>query len=195
VIKVNQLEEMISKKADELLLKKEQDAQMPKIEQQEQKSFKEQAKDFVGAMAVNTAINDEALVNDLAEKAKEELSESAQANLKQERAKNKQADTDLQNAEYGVFEGVANYAGIKKPLPNKMQKVLFSILAIIQTIFLIVLGTPISIINIFADCIDSVIKKLASIAKSSVTIVLAFLALAAIWAILSLLKQYGIINF
>lgn len=159
----------------------------------EEKSLKEQAKDFVGAMAVKQAVEDTELVEDLTEKAKEELKESATANLKEEKAKSKQADISLQNAEYGVFEGVATYAGIKKPLPKKMQVVLFAILSIIQTVFLILIGTPISIINIMADCIDSVVKKLSSIAKSSMWLVLLILVALVVGFAYLILKNNGII--
>ena len=70
------------------------------------------------------------------EEYKEELKENATANLKEEKAKSKKADINLQSAEYGVFEGVATYAGIKKPLPKKMQSVLYTVLAFLQMILL-----------------------------------------------------------
>lgn len=159
----------------------------------EERSLKEQAKDFVGSMAVSNAVKDEELVEDLTEKAKEELKESATATLKEERAKNKQADISLQSAEYGVFEGVATYAGIKKPLPKKMQAILFVILSAIQTLFLVLIGTPVSIINILADCIDSVVKKLSSIAKSSMWLVLILLIAMAVAITLVILKKNSVI--
>ena len=145
-------------------------------------------------MAVKQAVEDTELVEDLTEKAKEELKQSATANLKEEKAKSKQADISLQNAEYGVFEGVATYAGIKKPLPKKMQAVLFVILSIIQTVFLIVIGTPVSVINIMADCIDSVVKKLSSIAKSSMWLVLLILIVLVVGIVLIVLENNEVIT-
>ena len=52
-----------------------------------------------------------------------------------EKAKAKRADVEMQNAEYESFSGVATYAGIKKPLPKKMQKVLFTTLSFFQMIW------------------------------------------------------------
>ena len=144
-------------------------------------------------MAVSNAVKDEALVGDLTEKAKEELRQSATANLKQEKAKSKQADITLQSAEYGVFEGVATYAGIKKPLPDKMQKVLFGMLCVIQTLVLFIVGTPVSILNILLDCADSVVKKMSTVAKSAVWLVIISLVLLAVAIVIISLKNNGII--
>lgn len=184
--------DLITEKIDNLVEKKDNNSF--EFKPNDEKSLKDQAKDFVGAMAVSNAIKDDDLVNDLTKKTKEELKEEATANLKEEKAKNTKADIDLQKAQYGVFEGVATYAGIKKPLPKKMQAVLFVILSIIQTTFLIVIGTPISIINILADCIDSVVKKLSSIAKSSMWLVLIMIIAILIVVCLIILKKNQIIS-
>lgn len=146
----------------------------------ETKSYSEQAKDLVGVMATQNAINDDGLVDDVTDKKKEELKANASANLKQEQAKAKHADKTLQEANYGVYEGVATYAGVKKPLPQGMQNVLFVILAMFQIVVLILVGVPTSIINIIADCIDSVIKKLASIAKSARILVISLLIIGVV---------------
>lgn len=188
---MEELDKIINERANALVEKKEE--KEFEYKPNEDKSLKEQAKDFVGTMAVSNAVKDEKLVEDLTEKAKEELKESATANLKEEKAKSKKADINLQSAEYGVFEGVATYAGIKKPLPKKMQAVLFVILSVIQTAFLIIIGTPISIINILADCIDSVVKKLSTIAKSSMWLVLLLLVAIIIAVVLIILKNNAII--
>ncbi len=188
---MEELDKIISDKANALIEKRENNEF--DYNPNEEKSLKEQAKDFVGAMAVKNAVEDTELVEDLTEKAKEELKQSATANLKEEKAKSKQADINLQSAEYGVFEGVATYAGIKKPLPKKMQVVLFAILSVIQTLFLIIIGTPISIINIIADCIDSVVKKLSSIAKSSMWLVLILLLVIVVAVVLMILKKNQVI--
>jgi hypothetical protein len=191
---VEELDEIINQRAN-AIIENNDNAEIKEFEfkPNEEKSLKDQAKDFVGAMAVQQAVKDTELVEDLTEKAKEELIENATANLKEEKAKSKQADISLQSAEYGVFEGVATYAGIKKPLPKKMQAILFVILSIIQTAFLIIIGTPISIINILADCIDSVVKKLSTIAKSSMWLVLVLLIALIVGIVLIILKKNAII--
>ncbi len=162
----------VKEKPEEIVLKTP-DLKPPVLD--ETKSYSEQAKDLVGVMATQKAINDDTLVSDVTDKKKEELKANASANLKQEQAKAKNADKTLQEANYGVYEGVATYAGIKKPLPQTMQKVLFIILSIFQIIVLICVGVPTSIINIIADCVDSIIKKLASIAKSARILVISLL--------------------
>ena len=168
-----------------------------KVEVDTSKSVAEQAKDFVGALATKNAVEDESLQQALTEKKKEELLHDAAAHLKDEKAESRKADKKLQEANYGVFEGVANYAGIKKPLPDKMQRVLFSILSAIQVIFLIVLGLPTSIVNIIADCVNSIVTKLSEISKAAKVLVLSLLTLAGVGAVVylaySVLHKYGIV--
>ena len=161
------------------------------------KSYAEQAKDLVGLKATEQAIADEALAKDVTDRKKAEILNYADAHLKKEEAENKKADTILQEANYGVYEGVATYAGIKKPLPQKMQNILFAILSAVQTVLLIVFGIPISIINIIADGVDSIVKKLGTLTRSAMWIVLAFMGGGLGWVIYlivkSLLAKKGIV--
>ena len=114
--------------------------------------------------------------------------------MKRETVKNKEVDIQLQQADYGVYIGVATYAGIKKPLPHKMQNVLFFILSVIQTVFLIALGVPVSIINMTADGVDSVVKKLAGLTKSAMWIVLAAIIIVAL-VLLFYFTKYLLMDF
>lgn len=175
------------------------DTEVPKlkVELDKDKTYTEQAKDLVGVMATQKAIEDEDLVKDITEAKKEELRTGADANLKEEQAKAKTAEKTLQEANYGVYEGVATYAGVKKPLPKGMQRVLFSILSFFQIVVLILVGTPTSIINILADCVDSIFKKLSSIAKSARVLVVSLLVIGAValvtYIVITTLKKYSII--
>lgn len=175
------------------------DTEVPKlkVELDKDKTYTEQAKDLVGVMATQKAIEDEDLVKDITEAKKEELRTGADANLKEEQAKAKTAEKTLQEANYGVYEGVATYAGVKKPLPKGMQRVLFSILSFFQIVVLILVGTPTSIINILADCVDSIFKKLSSIAKSARVLVVSLLVIGAAalvtYIVITTLKKYNII--
>lgn len=170
---------------------------LPEFEVDKTKSYTEQAKDIVGALATQKAVEDDKLVDTITDIKKEELTESATAYLKEEKVKAKDAEKKLNAANYGIFEGVATYAGIKKPLPAKMQKILFTILGGLQTFFLVLIGLPTSIITIIADCIDAIVKKLSSIAKSAKYLVLVLLAGGAVaiivWIIIAILKHYSII--
>lgn len=142
---------------------------VPKIEFEldKKKSYSEQAKDVVGVMATQKALEDEELVKEITEKKKDELKESASKTLKEEKTKGKDAETKLQQANYGVYEGVATYAGILKPLPNFMQKILFIVLSILQTLWLVIFGTGTSIINITLDCLNSMVTKISEVAKAA----------------------------
>lgn len=175
------------------------DTEVPKlkVELDKDKTYTEQAKDLVGVMATQKAIEDEDLVKDITEAKKEELRTGADANLKEEQAKAKTAEKTLQEANYGVYEGVATYAGVKKPLPKGMQRVLFNILSFFQIVVLILVGTPTSIINILADCVDSIFKKLSSIAKSARVLVVSLLVIGAValitYIVITTLQKYSII--
>jgi hypothetical protein len=154
------------------------------------KTYEEQAKDLIGVRATEKAIQDEDLTKGVTDRKKAEILNHADAHLKKEEAENKKAEILLQEANYGVYNGVATYAGIKKPLPQKMQNILFAILSAVQTILLLSFGLPISAINILADGVDSVVKKLATLTKSARWIVLLAILAGIVWLIVLLVKYF-----
>lgn len=183
---MNELEKLIEEKAKALVNGEKKESEPKPVEPspldiQPEKSYDQKAKEIVGALATQEAIKDEELKRGITDRKKSALLNSADADMKREEAENKKADIQLQEANYGVHSGVAAYAGIKKPLPSKMQAILFTILSVVQTIFLIAIGVPISIINICADGIDSVVKKLGTLTKSAMWIVLVLIIVAVIW--------------
>ena len=155
----------------------------------EKKPYAEQAKEYVGVRATETAIADEELARNITDRKKAEIMNFAEASLKKEEAENKKADILLQEANYGVYNGVATYAGIKKPLPQRMQGILFTILSIIQTILLIAIGLPISAINIIADSVDSVVKKLETLTHSARWIVIGVIIAGLLYVLLIIIKS------
>ncbi|MBQ0099677.1 MAG: hypothetical protein KBS91_03935 [Firmicutes bacterium] len=161
-----------------------------KYEIDKNKSYGEQAKDLVDVLATQKAVQDEELVNDITDKKKEELKESATANLKSEQANNEKAEQTLSQARYGTYEGVATYAGIKKALPQKMQNILFFILSIFQTFVLILFGVPTSIITIIIDCFDGIVAKLSSVAKSARWLFFGALAVMLVVLVILILKRF-----
>lgn len=170
-----------------------------KVHLDETKSVNEQAKDIVGVMATQKAIEDEQLADKVTKFKKEEILENATANLKNEKAENKQADKKLQECDFGIYQGVANCAGIKKSLPKNMQKILFTILGFFQIIVWLLFGVPTSILNIVMDCVDTIVGKLSSIARSAKVLVLSLITLCgialAIYIVITFLRKFGIINF
>lgn len=200
-MEIKELDKIIEQKATEIVEKKPFDTTQGRpvdITQYTAGEFATKAKDFVGVVATQKAVQDEQLVEDITEKKKEELKENATASLKKEQAESKTAETLLQRANYGVYEGVATYAGIKKPLPQRMQKALFGVLCFLQTIFLITFGVPTSVITIIADCIDVIIKKLSSITKSArwcvLGVLMIFLVYCVVLLVTHLLQRYGVTN-
>lgn len=177
------VEELVESKAREIVAQQSQ-----KIAFDHTQSPSEQAKAIVDVLSTQKAVEDEKLVQDITNIKKEELKTHAEANLKKGEAESKKSDIELQEANYGVYSGVANYAGIKKPLPQNMQKILFTILSVFQTIFLIIFGLPISVVNMCADGIDSIVKKLGSITKSAMWIVLLCLSVGAVVLVVYLIK-------
>ena len=155
------------------------------------KSFNEQAKDMVGAIATKNAIEDVNLQKDITDTKKKELKNNAEKELKKEQE-------SLQEAEYGVYKGIASYAGIKKPLPQKYQKILFFMYMVLLFPFQVTVGSVFCIVNYFADCADSFFEKLSSITKSAKTLVLSLLVLGsvalAIYIVINLLQKYHIIG-
>lgn len=161
------------------------------------KPIDEQAKQIIDILTTRKALENEGLGQSLVDNKIEELKQNSEKQLKAGQVENKKAEKELQEADYGVFNGVATYAGIKKPLPLKYQKFLFVLLMIIQVPFQIIFGSVTSVITICADCIDTVVGKLSSIAKSARVLVLSIIVLAliigAIYIISNLLKQYNLL--
>jgi hypothetical protein len=158
------------------------------------KSFTEQAKDFVGAVATKKAIEDEHTVQKITKLKQDELIAHAEADSKKEETSGKAEEENLQKANYGIYKGVATYAGIEKPLPNLMQKILFSFLAVFQTIFLLFLGTATSIINITADCINSIVIKISQLTKSAKVIFFGLIAIGGV-VLLFILVRYMLFKY
>ena len=187
-----ELEKFIEDRAKEIVLAQKEKKQLAET------PAKIAQKEIVDAKATQMAVGDEALMESLSQAKKKEFIHSANANLKKEEAENKKADIELQEANFGVNSGVADYAGIKKPLPQKMQTILFTILAAFQLLFLIVIGVPISIFNITLDSVDSAVMRLSNVTKSARILVLAILGFSVVvliaYVIVFYLKKFGIVS-
>lgn len=172
------IEEMVEKRAS-VVASRDAPQETTKAEvvpQTQPQTFMERAKETIGVMATEEAIKDEDLRRGITERKKAALLNGAEADMKREEAANKEAEILLQEANYGVYSGVANYAGIKRPLPKLMQSILFSILSAFQMLVLLIVGIPTSLLTITMDCVDSVIKKLGSLTRSAFWIFLVALA-------------------
>lgn len=181
------------------IIVKEETVKVPTLqfEVDKTKTFSEQAKDVVGAMATAKAIQDEKLVKNVTEAKKDELSSRAEAEAKSEKAKTKDAEKKLQESTFGIYEGVASYIGLKRPLPEKMLKILMFFIQPIVGLFITIIGFPISIIAICMDGINILAEKFADISESAKRIVKALwwiaLVVIGILVINALLQRY--LNF
>ena len=193
----DRIDEDVEKKKD--LIVKEETVKVPTLqfEVDKTKSFNEQAKDIVGAMATAKAIEDEKLVKKVTETKKDELSSRAEADAKNEKAKTKDAEKKLQESTFGIYEGVASYIGLKRALPERMLKILMLFIQPIVGLFITLIGLPISIIAIFMDGINILAEKFADISESAKRIVKALwwiaLVVIGILVINALLQRY--LNF
>lgn len=131
------------------------------------KSVNEQAKEMIDVLSVAEAVKDKDTVADLAKHKKDELLSRAEANAKEEKAKSKGSEITLQKAEFGVYEGIASYAGIKKSLPKKMQQILMVPLQIIVGILLFIFGSVASAINVVLDSVNAIMIRFADLSDSS----------------------------
>jgi hypothetical protein len=194
---MDNLEQEILEKAN-ALISKEENVLEGEININPEKSLTEQAVDVVGLLATKNAITDTNLVSDITDTKKKELKEDAEAHLKKQQAENRNADIKLQEANYGVYSGVASYAGIKKPLPAKFQSFMFFCLLFIQAPVLLIGGGFTSVVSILLDCIRTIVDKIAGLAKVTRILVASLFGIGLfvliIYIILVMLKKYGIIG-
>jgi hypothetical protein len=148
--------------------------------EEKQTSLQTQVKEYIDAVATQKALASETLAKDITDRKTQELLNSADAKLKAEQAENKNADVKIQEAEFDTFRGIAEYAGIKRSLPRKMQQLIFSILSIYIGIIMILLCPITCAINVTIEQIDSIVNKINAVAKSVRRIVVTMLALGLI---------------
>ena len=161
------------------------------------KSVKDQAKDLVEVASTAKAVEDEQLVNDLTELKKKELLEGAQSNVKEEQAKGAHAEKNLQDANYGVYSGIADLIGLKKPLPNATLKALMVILQPILVVYYVIVGFITGVINITMDCINAITERFVDFTKNAKRVIIAAFIVALlviVWLVIYwLLRKYGVI--
>lgn len=197
---ISEIKEKLEQEKNELAIK-QSEIELPilKPEIDKEKNFSEQAKDFVGVMATVEAIKDDKLVKKVTEHKKDELESKAEADKKTEQAKNKEAEKKLQDGIFGVYEGVAQYAGLKRALPEKMLRRIMWVLQPIVGFFLIIFGTIASIINVTMDAINSVAEKFSTLANHSKNIIKVLLiaigGMLVVLIIRAIFANYGIILF
>lgn len=163
------------------------------------KTVTEQAKDLVGLAATSKAVEDETLVEDITKTKKEELKLAAETSRKEEEVKSSKTEKALQDANYGIYSGIADLIGLKKPLPNRMLKVLMFILMPLLVIYYTVFGFITGIINVTMDCVNAVTERFAAFTKPAKKVIIFFAGLVVLAIIFLVIKfflnKYGIIDW
>lgn len=163
------------------------------------KSVTEQAKDLVGLAATSRAVEDEELVENITEKKKDELKTAADTSLKQEQVRSSETEKQLQTANYGIYEGIADLIGLKKPLPNKMLKALMFILIPLLIVYYTIVGFITGVINVTMDCVNAITERFAAFTKSARKVIIFVAMLVLIGVIFLVIKfflnKYGIIDW
>ena len=147
------------------------------------KPLNEQVKQYVDAMAIEKALTDESLKNEIIGRKRQELLNNAETQLKNEKAESKKADVEIQKVEYGIFEGVAKYAGITHHLPIKLQQVVFTMLSIFIGILMVLVCPITCTINVAIEQVASVVDKLNTVTKSVRRIVISLLVIGALFLV------------
>lgn len=164
-----------------------------------EKSYGEQAKDLVDVLATQKAVTDDGLLDKVTDLKKEELQSQAETNLKKEKSKSKNAEKELQQSMFGIYEGLASYIGLKRDLPAPMLKILMLFIQPILGVFMLVIGVVVGIINVLMDGINSVIEKFETFAKSTRKIIfsLGIILLIVVFLIVvnTILNKFGIFIF
>lgn len=160
------------------------------------KSFEERTQDVVTVLATKKALEDEGLVKDITDLKKDELTEHAKASFKKGQAKSQVAEKDLQEALFGVYEGLASYMGLKRPIPKRMLKVLMFFVQPTLGTLILVSGLIVGTINVLMDGVNSIAEKFATLSAITQKIVksLFWIIIAAVilLAINYVLMRFGI---
>lgn len=88
---------------------------------------------------------------------------------------------------YDIYLGVAEYAGIKKRLPERMQRVLYSVLAVLQAVLIVIFCIPFSAVNIIADGLEGVVEKFGTLSKPTKRILIGAIILDVLIIIISVI--------
>lgn len=159
-----------------------------KIKIDNTKSFEEQAQDVATVIATTKALEDEGLVKQITDLKKDELTETAEANVKKSKAKSQDAEKELQTALFGVYEGLASYMGLKRDLPKLMLKVLMFFVQPILGLLLLICGLVVGTINILMDGVNSIAEKFATLSEITKRIVKSLLWLAVVGLVYLVLR-------
>jgi uncharacterized membrane protein len=127
-----------------------------------EKSFEEQAEDVVNAMAIAKAVNDEETAKDLSEKKAEELKSKASGKLKEAQAREKNAESDLQEAQRKKNEAVLSTFGVLKHLPDWLLKIMVFIFSPVYVVLTVIIGVPCGVVKVLIDNIDNILVRYES---------------------------------
>lgn len=123
------------------------------------KSYEEQAKDVVGAMATAKAVQDQSTIDALAKGKQDELIGEQQSKVEQKKAEFIEAKTDTQKAEYNSNEALFRTFTILSHLPKWLQTIVVPLLTPFYIIGILIINVPCGFVRMLIDAIDGIICR------------------------------------
>ena len=123
------------------------------------KSYEEQAKDVVGAMATAKAVQDQSTIEALAKGKQDELIGEQQSKVEQKKAEFIEAKTDTQKAEYNSNEALFRTFTILSHLPKWLQTIVVPLLTPFYIIGILIINVPCGFVRMLIDAIDGIVCR------------------------------------
>lgn len=124
-----------------------------------ERTYEEQAKDVVNAMAIAKAVGKEETVEALAEGKKQELIGEQVVKVTQTQQHANDAKTELAKSEYSANETVLKTFMVFSHLPKWLQNIVMGFLTPFYLIFVLVVNVPCGFVKMLIDGIDGIICR------------------------------------
>lgn len=133
----------------------------------ENKDYESQAETVVSAMSVVGAVQNEETRKELIEKKGEELKSKADAKAKEASAKATEAETEEQKAQRKLYEAVLENFGIYRHLPRWLMKIVVALLTPFYLLLVVIIGIPTGAVKFLVDCLDGIFVRYEKIERET----------------------------
>ncbi len=123
------------------------------------KTYEEQAKDVVNAMATAEAIKDDKTVATLAEGKRQEIIGEQSVKVTKTQQQANDAKTDLAKSEYSANETVLKTFMVFSHLPKWLQNIVMGFLTPFYLLFVLIVNVPCGFVKMLIDGIDGIICR------------------------------------
>lgn len=178
------------------------DAKLPQYRYDNSKTMDENASDLAELKATGAALEDDKFIGDIAEKKKEQISQSADLNkdirVSKKTAEKIEANTKIDQAFYEQWKPVLSWGGIDAPSKKTFMVFMLVLILPFYIIEKCVFELPLAIVKSFFGAINGLLEKIKTFGKISRGIAFSILIIAGlaliVYLILFYLDKYGIIN-